>query len=152
SFIKGIQAIIDAANMIKRGDANAVLASGSENMSLIPHLVYGSRFGTRFGGLQTVDMLMDTLTDKYCNTPMAITAENLAEKFSISRAECDKFGMESHQKAANAYKNNYLQGELAPFPLKKDELKQDEHMRANVTLEEISKLKATFKKDGTVTA
>lgn len=101
-------------------------------MSLAPHLTYGTRFGTRFEGFKVVDMLMDALTDavcfqlyfcsepfvilKYCKTPMAITAENLSEKYSISRAECDNYSLNSHLRAAAAYANNSLQGMTASLP------------------------------------
>eukprot|EP01114_Cavostelium_apophysatum_P005198 TRINITY_DN1593_c0_g2_i1.p1 TRINITY_DN1593_c0_g2~~TRINITY_DN1593_c0_g2_i1.p1 ORF type:complete len:413 (-),score=111.86 TRINITY_DN1593_c0_g2_i1:53-1291(-) len=147
----GLQAIADARDMIQRGEASCVLAAGSENMSLAPHLVWGSRFGTKYGSLQTGDMLLDALTDKYGNCPMGITAENLAEKYKITREESDQFGLRSHQLAAAAYKNNKLQGELTPVALKKGELTQDENVRHNATLADVQKLKASFKKDGTVT-
>lgn len=96
-----------------------VLAAGTENMSLIPHLVYGSRFGTRFGPIQTVDMLMDSLHDKHADSPMAITAENLAQDFNITREDCDRFGKQSHDRASEAYKKNLLTGEIAPVQGKK---------------------------------
>jgi acetyl-CoA acyltransferase 2 len=147
----GIQAIVDAANMVRRGDANAVIAAGTENMSMSPHLVYGGRFGTRFGPLKTVDMLMDSLTDSYVNCPMAITAENLATQFQISREECDQFGLRSHNLAAKAYKDGHLQGEVVNVPLKKGHLDKDEQVRFDATITDIAKLKASFKKDGVVT-
>lgn len=148
----GIQALVDAKNMILRGDADVVLATGSENMSLAPHMTYGTRFGTRFEGFKVVDMLMDALTDAYCKTPMAITAESLAEKFSISRADCDLYSLNSHLKALEAYKNNLLQGEIVPYQLKKFTLEKDEHMRETVAINDMNKLPAVFKKDGVVTA
>jgi len=148
----GLQAIIDAANYIRRGEASLVLATGVENMSMIPHLVYGSRFGTRFGPLQTVDMLMDSLTDKHAGCAMAITAENLATDFKITREECDKFAFQSQTRAAKAYKEGLLQPEIVKVSLKKKEVVADEHVRKEVTLEELSKLKATFLEGGTVTA
>jgi len=148
----GLQAIIDAANYIRRGEANLVLATGVENMSMIPHLVYGSRFGTRYGPLKTVDMLTDALEDKHSGCKMGITAENLAVDFKISRADCDKFALYSHQKAAKAYKDGLLQPEIAKINLKKTEVAMDEHIRPQATIEEMSKLKASFKENGTVTA
>jgi len=148
----GAQAIMDAAHMIQRGDAKLVLVAGSESMSMAPHMVYGGRFGTRYGALQTVDMLTDTLTDKLSNTPMAITAENLATNFSVSREACDAFSLLSHTNAANAYKNGKLQGEITPVTLKKGQVTQDEHVRHNASLDDMKKLKAAFKKDGVVTA
>jgi len=147
----GIQAIVDARNLILLGDAECVLASGTENMSLAPHLLYGGRFGTKYGTLPVVDMLSDALTDKYCNTPMAITAETLSEQFGITRKDCDTFGMKSHEKAANATKNGKLSGEIAPFPLKKGHLDKDENVREVVTMGDMEKLKASFKEGGVVT-
>lgn len=148
----GIEAILSAARLIKLGEANCVLAAGTENMSMVPHLVYGSRFGTKYGSLKTVDMLLDALTDQYAQTPMGITAENLAEKFQISREQCDTFSYNSHARAAKAYKDGLLQGEIAPFPLKKGSCDRDEHLRDDASLEEMKSLKPTFKADGVVTA
>jgi acetyl-CoA C-acetyltransferase/acetyl-CoA acyltransferase 2 len=148
----GIQAIVDAANYIRRGEANLVLASGVENMSLIPHLVYGARFGTRFGPFQTVDMLMDSLTDKHAGCAMAITAETLATDNRISREDCDEFSLQSHQRASQAYKDNLLQGEIAKVIVKKKgEIVRDEHIRPQATKEELAKLRSTFKDFGVVT-
>lgn len=147
----GIQAIVDAANLARRGEAHAVLVSGAESMSMIPHLVYGSRFGTKYGPLPTVDMLTDALADKHANVPMGITAENLAEEYKISRAECDKFGMRSQENAFNAQKAGKLAGEIITVALKKGEISKDEGVREKTTLEDMAKLKPSFKKDGTVT-
>jgi len=148
----GIQAIAEAFNMILLGQSNCVLSSGSENMSQAPHLVYGARFGTRFGPLKTVDMLMDSLTDSYCKLPMAITAENLSKEFSVTREDCDEYSLNSHNKTSQAYKSNLLQGEIVPVPLKKGVLEKDEHVRYDANLSDMSKLKANFQKDGVVTA
>lgn len=148
----GIEAILAASRLIKLGEAQCVLAAGTENMSMVPHLVYGSRFGTKYGSLKTVDMLLDALTDQYAQTPMGITAENLSEKFSITREQCDVFSLQSHKRAAQAYKDGHLQGEIAPVPLRKGVCAQDEHYREDASLEEMKSLKSTFKTDGVVTA
>ena len=148
----GIEAILSAARLIKLGEASCVLAAGTENMSMVPHLVYGSRFGTKYGALKTVDMLLDALTDQYAQTPMGITAENLAEKFQVTREQCDTFSYNSHARAAKAYKDGLLQGEIAPFPLKKGSCDRDEHLRDDASLDEMKGLKPTFKADGVVTA
>jgi len=95
---------------------------------------------------------MDSLTDQYCKTPMAITAENLAEKYKISRESADQFSLSSHQKAAKAFRENILQDLLVEIPLKKGTIAVDEHVRHNATLEEMTKLRSVFKKDGVVTA
>jgi acetyl-CoA C-acetyltransferase/acetyl-CoA acyltransferase 2 len=148
----GIEAILSAARLIKLGEAECVLAAGTENMSMVPHLTYGSRFGTKYGSLKSVDMLLDALTDQYAQTPMGITAENLSEKFEVTRGQCDEFSFKSHMRAAKAYKEGLLQGEIAAFPLKKGTIDRDEHMREEVSLEEMNSLKPTFKADGVVTA
>lgn len=148
----GIQAILDATRQIRLGESRCVLVSGSENMSMLPHLVYGSRFGTRYGELKTVDMLMDTLTDKLTDTPMAITAENLAEQKNISRMKADEFSLSSHQRAQKAYEMGFFKGEVSPIDTKKFTLERDEHLREDINLESLSKLKPSFKRDGVVTA
>lgn len=148
----GIEAILAAARLIKLGEAQCVLAAGTENMSMVPHLIYGSRFGTKYGSLKTVDMLLDALTDQYAQTPMGITAENLSEKFEVTRAQCDTFSFDSHNRAAQAYKDGLLQGEIAPVALKKGTCDKDEHMREDASLAEMNGLRSTFKTDGVVTA
>jgi len=148
----GIEAILSAVRLIKLGEAQCVLAAGTENMSMVPHLTYGSRFGTKYGSLKSVDMLLDALTDQYTQTPMGITAENLSEKFEVTRSQCDEFSFNSHLRAAKAYKEGLLQGEIAPFPMKKGSVDRDEHMREDVSLEEMKSLRPTFKSEGVVTA
>jgi len=147
----GVQEIQEANMMIRLGQAHCVLVSGAENMSQTPHLVYGARFGTKYGPLKTVDMLMDSLTDQYCKTPMGITAENLAKKYSITREDSDKFSLRSHQNASSAYKNNQLQGEIVPVPIKNGVCEKDEHVRYEANIGDMSKLKSSFAKDGVVT-
>ena len=148
----GIEALMSAARLIKLGEAQCVLAAGTENMSMVPHLTYGSRFGTKYGSLKSVDMLLDALTDQYCQTPMGITAETLSEKFEVTRSQCDEFSYNSHLRAAKAYKDGLLQGEIVPVPLKRGTCDRDEHMREDVSLAEMNSLKSTFKTDGVVTA
>lgn len=147
----GIQAILDAVRLIKLGEANLVLAGGTENMSMVPHLTYGARFGTKYGSLKNVDMLLDALTDQYAGTPMGITAENLGEKFNLTRLECDDYSYKSHEKANQAYAQNLLQGEICEIPLKKGVCNKDEHLREDITLEAMASLRPSFKKDGLVT-
>ncbi len=148
----GIEAILEAARLIKLGEAQCVLAAGTENMSMVPHLIYGSRFGTKYGPLKTVDMLLDALTDQYSQIPMGITAENLSEKFEITKEQSDTYAYQSHMRAVAAYKEGYLQGEIAPFILKKSVCARDEHLRDDASLEEMKSLRPTFKPDGVVTA
>lgn len=148
----GIEAILSAARLIKLGEAHCVLAAGTENMSMVPHLTYGSRFGTKYGALKSVDMLLDALTDQYIQTPMGLTAENLAEKFEITRGQCDELAYHSHQRAAKAYKDGLLQGEIVPVPLRKGVCDRDEHLREDASLDEMKSLKSTFIASGVVTA
>jgi acetyl-CoA acyltransferase 2 len=148
----GIQAIIDAARLIRTQEAEALLVAGAENMTMIPHLVYGSRFGTKYGALKTQDLLLDTLTDQYAQTPMGITAENLAVEYSVSKNEADEYAYHSHLKALKAYDANLIQPEIVAIKQDRVDCSRDEHLREDVSLEQMQKLKPTFKKDGTVTA
>ena len=147
----GIQAILDAYRLIRLGEARLVLAAGTENMSMVPHLTYGARFGTKFGPLKNVDMLLDALDDKYAKSPMGITAEKLSAQFGITRDQSDEFAYESHRKATMAYEKGFLQGEIAAFETRKGLVEKDEHLRANASLEDMQKLRTSFQKDGVVT-
>ncbi len=147
----GIEAIVQAKRLIQHENHDCVLVSGSENMSMAPHLVYGSRFGTKYGNLKTADLLLDTLTDSHTNTPMGITAENLAEQYNISRDDCEKFAMNSHLKSSKANSEGLLKDEIFPMQLKKGSIDKDEHIRPDISLAEMQKLRTSFKTDGTVT-
>ena len=147
----GIQSILDGFRMIKTGEHECVLAAGTENMSLVPHLTYGARFGTKYGPLKNVDMLLDSLTDKYTKSPMGITAEKLSKKFEVTREQCDEYSLRSHQKAAKAYADGHLQGEITPVELKRGVCERDEHLRENASLSDMNKLRASFQEDGVVT-
>jgi acetyl-CoA C-acetyltransferase/acetyl-CoA acyltransferase 2 len=137
--------------LIKLGEAQCVLAGGTENMSMVPHLTYGARFGTKYGSLKNVDMLLDSLTDQYAQSPMGITAENLGEKFSITREQSDEYSCRSHEKAAKAYQEGLLQGEITSIELKRGVCEKDEHLRESISLDDMAKLRSSFKKDGLVT-
>ncbi|MBO8172369.1 MAG: acetyl-CoA C-acetyltransferase [Bacillaceae bacterium] len=152
----GLQAAVSAAQAIKLGESQAALAGGSENMSMSPHVLRQTRFGSKMGAPQIDDMLLATLTDAHCGCGMGITAENLAEKYSISRQEQDQFALESQKKAAAAQEEGIFAEEIVPITVKtrkgEIEVSQDEHLRPETTLEGLSQLKPAFKKDGTVTA
>jgi acetyl-CoA acyltransferase 2 len=153
----GFQAVINAAEQVLMGDAKCVLAAGSENMSQAPHSVWGLRTGARFGKPPAmVDTLWEALTDSYCNTPMAVTAENLAEKYEISREDSDAFGVRSQQKWAAAQEGGFFADEIAPVEVKTRKgpktVDTDEHPRPQTTMETLAKLPPVFKKDGVVTA
>ncbi|MBC7419099.1 MAG: acetyl-CoA C-acetyltransferase [Bdellovibrio sp.] len=153
----GFQAWIDAANMISSGDAKAVLAGGVEQMSQIPYVVRKARFdGLRMGNFELEDYMTSALTDIYAGIPMAITAENLGEKYEITRAMCDAYSIQTQQRYKAALEKNYFAAEITPITVKtkKGEIivDKDEHPKPDATLEKISGLKALFKKDGLVTA
>ncbi len=153
----GFQAVITAAEQILMGEANAVLAAGAENMSQAPHSVFGLRDGQKFGRApKMVDTLWEALTDSYCKTPMAVTAENLAEKYGITREDADAFGLRSQQKWAAAQEGGFFEDELAPVTIETRRgtktIDRDEHPRPETTMETLGKLPPVFKKDGVVTA
>ncbi len=153
----GFQAVITAAEQILLGESKAVLAAGSENMSQAPHVLWGLRDGAKFGRPpKLVDSLWEALTDSYCNTPMAMTAENLAEKYGITREQADAFALKSQQRWAAAQESGGFADEIAPMEVamgrKTVTFDKDEHPRPQTTLEGLAKLPPVFKKDGVVTA
>lgn len=144
----GFESIAQAAKMLMLGEANLVLAGGSESMSLVPFALHKARFGYRMGHSEVEDLLMAGLTDQHVKLPMAITAENLAEQYGFSRQECDAFALESQNRAAQAWER----GDFANEVVSLTELAKDEHMRPGSTIEGLAKLKPVFKPDGVVTA
>lgn len=154
----GAKALHVAANTIKAGAAEVMLAGGMENMSAAPYLVPKARTGYRMGdGVLQDEMIYDGLWCSTCDIHMGITAENVAEKYGITREVQDKIGYESQQKAAKAIADGKLKAEIVPvlIPQRKGDPKvfdTDEHVRAETTLEGLASLKPAFKKDGTVTA
>ena len=156
----GMKAVILAAQAIKLGDADVVIAGGVENMSWSPHLLMGSRKGFRMGAVQVIDsMISDGLTDVFNNVHMGITAENIAAKYAISREEQDRFACASQNKAEAAIKAGKFKEEIVPVELpaaKRGEppkiFDTDEFPRFGNTLEALAKLRPAFKPDGTVTA
>lgn len=153
----GFQSWITAAEMILSGEANVVLAGGVEQMSQIPYVLRGARFeGFRMGNAPIEDYMTSALTDAYANMPMAITAENLAEKYSITRDQCDEYSILSQKRYADALANNNFACEMTSVtvPTRKGDVvvSKDEHPKPEATLEKIKTMKSLFKKDGTVTA
>lgn len=148
----GIQALIDGTRIIRNNEAECLLIAGAENLSMAPHLTYGARFGTKYGPLKSQDLLLDTLYDKHAQIAMGLTAENLSHDYQVSKDEADQFAYDSHRKANEAYASGLIQPELTPVKVDRVDCSKDEHLRENVSLEEMKKLKPTFKKDGTVTA
>ena len=154
----GFQAIINAAEQLLLGEAHAVLAAGTENMTQAPHILRGGRDGFAFGKAPALeDALWGALTDSYVNAPMAITAENLAEKYGLTREQCDAYALSSQQRWAAAQEKGYFKSEIVAMdiPARKGppvSFDHDEHPRPQTTLEILSKLAPVFKKDGVVTA
>jgi len=153
----GFQAVVSGAQEILLGDAELVLVGGSESMSQAPHIARGLRWGARLGvDLKLEDSLWSSLTDPYAGCAMAMTAENLAEKYGITRAECDAYGLRSQQTWAAAQDGGRFAAELAPIELKSKKgttlFGADEHPRRDANLDTMGKLPPSFKKDGVVTA
>lgn len=154
----GLKAVQLAAQAIRCGDAEVVIAGGMENMSLAPYVMPGARTGLRMGHGKVVDtMIQDGLWDAFNDYHMGITAENLVEKYGLSREEQDAFAAASQQKAAAAIEAGRFADEITPIliPQRKGEplaFAVDEQPRAGTTAEALAKLKPAFKKDGSVTA
>lgn len=156
----GLQSVATAAQAIRAGDCGCVVAGGTENMSASPFYLKKARWGYRmsFPSDEIVDgMVRDALWDAFNDYHMGMTAENLAEKYEISREEQDDFAHRSQMKAAAAAENGKFAGQIVPVPVpskKGDpvEFARDEHPRPDITLERISAMKPAFRKDGTVTA
>jgi len=148
----GIQSIINAAEQIELGESTTVLAGGMENMSQAPHVIRGARKGLRLGQGTMEDSLMVALLDSYSGLYMAQTSDNLARKYNISREEQDRFALRSQQKASAARSACRLSEEIVPVTVGKNQVKEDDHLRPDSTIEGLAKLKPAFAKDGFVTA
>ena len=153
----GFQAIIEAFQQMQSGDTEVALVGGLENMSMTPYAVRGARWGLRMGNSLMIDMLVEALTDSYAKVPMAITAENLAEQYKISREQADEFALRSQRLFQEARAAGRFRDEIAPYSIvnRKGEtvvMDQDEHPKPETNEQILAKLKSIFKKDGTVTA
>jgi len=153
----GLKATHLAAQAIRCGDADIIIAGGQENMSAAPHVLQGSRDGFRMGDAKLIDsMISDGLWDVFNNYHMGVTAENVAKKYEISRREQDEFAAASQQKAEAAQKAGRFKAEIAPFEIVTRKgttvFDSDEYIRAGTTAEALGELKPAFSKDGTVTA
>jgi acetyl-CoA C-acetyltransferase len=153
----GLRSVSLAAQIIKAGDADIIVAGGMENMSAAPFLLNNARWGYRMGNNELVDeMIKDGLTDAFNNYHMGVTAENVAEQWNVSREDQDKFSLESQHKAEQAIKSGQFKEEIVPVTIKtkKGEIvfDTDEFPRFGNTIEALAKLKPIFKENGTVTA
>lgn len=152
----GLQAIISAAQEIELGNVQAAIAGGTENMSQAPQVLRGTRFGSPNKAPIVEDMLWATLYDEVAGCGMGMTAENLADTYGITREEQDEFSYHSHKRAAEARRSGRFAEEIAPVLVKTRkgivEVAEDEHIREEILMEALAKLKSAFKKDGTVSA
>ncbi len=154
----GLRAVSLAAQIIKLGDADCIVAGGTENMSMAPYLAPKARWGARMGDFSMVDyMVHDGLFDIFNKYHMGITAENIVEQWGLTREELDEFALRSQQRAESAIKSGKFNDEIVPvsIPQRKGDPKvfdTDEHPKFGATLEKMAGLKPAFKKDGVVTA
>jgi len=153
----GMQAIVSASQSILLGDVDAAVAGGAESMSRGAYANVTQRWGARMGDAKDIDMMVGALTDPFDTIHMGVTAENVANKCGISRADQDAFAVESHKRAANAIAKGYFKDQILPIELKSKkgpiQFDTDEHVRGDVTAEGLGKLRAVFaKENGTVTA
>lgn len=151
----GFQAVITGAEQMLLGDAEACLVGGAENMSQAPHVVFNARWGMKFGQSPNFeDSLWSALTDSFTGCAMGITAENLAEKYNITRQDADEYGLRSQKAWAAAHTEGKFADEISPIELKSRKgvkiFDTDEHPRPDATLEAMAKLPSAFKKGGTV--
>ncbi|MCB1758570.1 MAG: acetyl-CoA C-acyltransferase family protein [Gammaproteobacteria bacterium] len=152
----GMQAIVSAAQMIMLGDTDYAVGGGTESMSQAGYLMPAARWGARMADTKVIDMMVGALTDPFDTVHMGITAENLADKWALSREAQDEFSAESHRRAAAAIAAGHFKEQILPVEIKSRKGVQvvdtDEHVRADVTSESLAKLRAAFKRDGSVTA
>ena len=152
----GLQAIVSAAQHILLGDTDTVVGGGAESMSRAAYFLPTGRWGQRMGDGAVLDAMTGALHDPFGHGHMGITAENIAAKFGFTREQQDAFALESHKRAANALDKGYFKEQIVPIELKTrkgvEQFTTDEHVRKGVKIEDMQKLKAVFRKDGTVTA
>jgi acetyl-CoA acyltransferase 2 len=145
----GFQSIVSGAQLLVLGEANFVLAGGTENMSQAPHVIRGARSGIPLGEGRLEDSLWSALTDTYCHLNMAETAENLASRYGVTREEADEFAYQSQMRTKSAQESGRLSQEIVPIL---GLLDGDEHPRPSTTRAGLAALQPVFRKDGIVTA
>ena len=152
----GLQAIVSAAQHILLGDVDVAIGAGAESMSRAAYFLPGARWGTRMGDGPIVDAMTGALHDPFGHGHMGVTAENIAAKYGFTREQQDAFALESHQRAANALDKGWFKSQIVPVELKTrkgvEQFSIDEHVRRDAKIEDMQKLKAVFRKDGSVTA
>lgn len=152
----GLQAVVSAAQMIMLGDIDVAAAGGTENMSSAPYWLPAARWGQRMGDGRIIDAMLCAITDPFSQCHMGMTAENVAAKYKITREDQDALAVESHKRAANALDKGYFKKQIVPVSLKRRketiQFDTDEHVRPDVKLNDLEKLRPVFKEDGLVTA
>jgi acetyl-CoA C-acetyltransferase len=152
----GLQAVVSAAQQIETGVCDSAVAGGAENMTRVPYWIPNARFGYRMGDGQLVDAMVAALHCPFEKVHMGMTAENIAEKWGISREEQDRAAAESHNRAQRAIEQGYFKEQIVPVELKSRkgvmQFDTDEHVRHDCTADDMAGLKPVFKRDGTVTA
>ncbi|MCH7837332.1 MAG: thiolase family protein [Chloroflexi bacterium] len=152
----GLEAINTAARWIETGDASVIVAGGTENMSMMPYYIRSARYGYRLGNGELEDGVQHLLGDPFSKEHMGVTAENLAEKFNISREEQDEIALRSQQRTGVAMSEGRFKDEIVPVEIKTRKetiiVDTDEHPRPDTSPESLAKLRPAFKKDGVVTA
>lgn len=152
----GLQALITAAQSVQLGDAEVAIGGGAETMSRAPYFMSGARWGGRMGDLQAVDYMLGVLHDPFHRIHMGITAENVAAREGITREMQDELALESHRRAARACAEDRFRSQIVPIELTSRRgivlFETDEHVRSDVSLEQLAKMKPVFKSDGSVTA
>jgi acetyl-CoA C-acetyltransferase len=152
----GLQAIVSAAQHILLGDVDVALGGGAESMSRAAYFLPAGRWGQRMGDAAVVDAMTAALHDPFGHGHMGVTAENIAAKYGFTREAQDAFAVESHRRAAHAIESGYFKSQIVPIELKTrkgtEQFTADEHVRQGAKAEDMAKLRAVFKKDGTVTA
>lgn len=150
----GIEAILTGARFILTGEADVVLCGGTENMSNVPHVVPGMRWGSTLGAPKMEDWLWDGLLDTNCGYTMGETAENVAKKYHVTREEVDQHALSSHERAKAARDKGYLKEEIVPVTIQGSKgerlIEEDDHIR-DTSMEQLAKLKPSFVEDGIVT-
>ena len=152
----GLQAIISAAQSIQLGDCDVAIGGGAESMSRAAYFLPAARWGQRMGDAAVVDAMTAALHDPFGHGHMGVTAENIAERFAITRAEQDAYALASHHRASQAQRAGHFQPQIVPVEIKTRQgtsaFTQDEHIRHDAVLADFERLKPAFKQDGTVTA
>src|SRR3954468_19564859 len=152
----GLQAIVSASQHLMLGDCDLAVAGGAESMSRAAYFLPSGRWGQRMGDAAVVDAMTGALHDPFGHGHMGVTAENIAAKYGFTREQQDQYSVESHKRAAKAIDSGFFTSQIAAIEIKSkkgvEKFTTDEHVRKDIKQEDMAKLKAVFKKDGSVTA